>query len=72
MPRKELAERHQVRIALVIKPSASVHEIGAEVTQMGDRAAERGQAQFKEGQEHLQGGPARAVCVPDLREWSPG
>ena len=60
---QELAERHEVGIARLVDPAPAQHELVAEVAEMRDRAAERGQPELEEGAEHLarRAGRGRAV-----------
>jgi len=41
------------------KPAAACHEFGAEISEMGDRAAERDQAEPQENPQHLEPVAAR-------------
>src|SRR3546814_8966131 len=52
---QELAERHEIGVAGLVDPFAAHHQLVAEVTEMGDRAAERSQPELEEGAEHLAG-----------------
>ena len=47
------AQGDQVREAPVVQPAAALHELRPEIAQVRDRAAEGGQSQSQEGQEHL-------------------
>ena len=47
---QELAERDDVGEGVVAKPFPSLDEFGAEVAEMGDRAAETRQAEAQESQ----------------------
>ena len=53
--RQKLAQRDQVGIALLVEPFAALDELVAEIAEMGDGAAERGQAELQEGREHFAG-----------------
>jgi len=61
-PRQKLAQRNQVRISRLIEPFAPHHQLIAKISEMRDRAAEGGQAQFQERHEDL-------ADRPPLRQW---
>lgn len=50
---QELAQRNQVRVSVVVEPATALDELTAEETQVGQWAAERSQAEAKEGQQNL-------------------
>ena len=50
-----LAERHQIRVTLAIKPLAPLDKLGMKIGQVGNRATKRGQAKFQENPEYLEG-----------------
>ena len=51
---QELAQADDVRELPLVEPAAPLDELGAEITEMRDRAAEAAQAQPGEGDQHLQ------------------
>lgn len=46
---QKLAERDEVGVIGIADPAPALHELGVEISKMGNRAAERGQAQFEKG-----------------------
>src|SRR5207237_10418608 len=55
----ELTERHNVGKCRLVEPAAPLDKFGPEIPEMGDRAAERGQAQAEKDAQHLE---CRAGC----------
>ena len=53
--RQELAQRHQVCVAVLREPTAAHHKLITEIAQVGHRPAKRGQPQAQEHPEHLPG-----------------
>ncbi len=53
--RQELAQRHQVCVAVLREPTAAHHKFITEIAQVGHRPAKRGQPQAQEHPEHLPG-----------------
>jgi len=51
--RQKLAQRDQIGIRRLIQPAAANDELFPEVADVGDRSAERGQAEFGECRQHL-------------------
>src|SRR5262249_46959615 len=56
---QELAKGDDVGIACFVEPFATGDELVAEIAEMGDRAAERGQPELEKRREHLPRRPAR-------------
>jgi hypothetical protein len=63
---QELAERHEIGIGLIADPVPALHECLAEISEMGDRSTERGQAKAEEDAEDLRDRPS-AICHPCIR-----
>jgi len=53
--RKKLTERDQVRIGRLVEPFAAFDEFIAEVSEVSDRTAKRGQAQLQKSRKDLAG-----------------
>src|SRR5262249_13916265 len=51
-------QRNQIGIAAIVEPAPPRHELVAKITEMRDRAAERGQPEPQEGRQHLRPGSA--------------
>ena len=62
---QELTEGDEVAVACFVDPLAAQNELVAEVSQVRDRAAERGQPEAQKDQQHLDGisAPGLAICV---------
>ena len=50
-----MAKRHEIGIGALVEPFPPLHELGPEVAEMGDRAAEGREAEPEEGKEDLPG-----------------
>src|SRR5690606_40457867 len=51
----------EIRVVAVVEPVTAFHELGPEIAQVRDRAAEGNQAQLQEGQQDLDGGTGHAM-----------
>lgn len=69
--RQELAERHQVGVALLVDQLAADDVLVAEVPEVGDRPAERGQAEPRGDAQHLQRRSARVLGRRGKRRTAP-
>jgi hypothetical protein len=59
--RQELTERYNIDVGSFIEPLAPLHELGAQIAKMSDRATETGESQAKENEQPFEGGaPSRA------------
>jgi len=59
-PRKKLAQRDQVGVALIVKPAATGYEFVTEISDVGDRSSETTHAQSEKDQQHVD---CCAVCA---------
>ena len=60
-PGQKLAEGDDVGVGAIVDPSPPGHEFLAEIAEMGDRTAERGEAEPQKDREDLGPGPGRAA-----------
>jgi hypothetical protein len=72
-PREQLADRQQLRELRLVEPAATMHEVVAEMAEMGDRAAKGSQPESQESAKNLGDAPRgrSRIAQPRLRShWS--
>ena len=65
---QELAERQKIGEGALVEPASVQHERVAKVTEMCDRPAEAGQAQFEEDAKNFEGGADAILRPSDARK----
>ena len=64
-PREELTERDEIRVRVLGEPLPLAHVLVAEVAEVRDRPAERGEAEARRHPEHLEHRALRAPASHD-------
>jgi hypothetical protein len=68
--RQELAERDEIAEGPLVEPAAPHDELNAEIAEMGDRAAEAGQAELREDAQDFEGRTPRRAHAVAAGGWS--